>query len=81
MTAHLFVLERDGQRRDVFVELSGSVTASDPERLDEPLGEFVRTRGLKLVERYLSHVGPPAIIKVDNASWRAVEREVSESSA
>jgi hypothetical protein len=44
------VLDDDG-KSEIYVEISGTAMACEPDALPSPLGEVVRTRGRCLVER------------------------------
>ena len=53
-----------GERRDVFVELSGTVAACDPSGLPSPIDEAARTLGRSVIEASVDRLEPPAVITV-----------------
>lgn len=64
----------DGQTREVIVEVSGSVAASDPAGLPSPIGEAARTNGRSAVEAQLGRLELPQRITVTTASLRITPR-------
>ena len=48
----MYIIEHAGSRRDVIVELSGTMMGCDPETLASPLGDAVRTRGASFIEQW-----------------------------
>jgi hypothetical protein len=69
---YLYVIEREADRRELYVELSGTVAACAPETLPDPVGEMVTTNGRAAVERYLNDEEPPGIVRVHTAGWEPV---------
>lgn len=63
-----FVVERDGERRDLFVEISGTAYLS-AESLPSPLDDDASTDGLHAAQRYIDEANesdgePPVTIEV-----------------
>ena len=58
-----YVIERRGERHDVFVEITSTAAASDPRTLPSPLDEAVSSRGVsELVELIERGVAPARIV-------------------
>lgn len=70
-----YPLARGDQTRDVVVELSGTVNASDPDRLSSPLDEIVATQGRSVLEERLAQVEPPQKIYVSSVAVVTTPRE------
>jgi len=72
-----YVLRRDGEEREVFVELSGTAWASEPDSLPSPLDDVVRSRGRLEVERHLDRHEPPSRLIVTTGGVTVVPRDGS----
>ena len=68
-----YLLERDdGERREVFVELSGTVAATSPDTLPSPLDDIVRTRGRRLIEAGADRIYPVRRIIVHTQGYQVI---------
>lgn len=72
-----WVLRRDGEEREVFVEVSGAAWASDPDSLPSRIGEVVRSEGRSEVERHLARHEPPSRLLVTTVGVTVVPRHGS----
>lgn len=63
----LFVIERNGTRRDVVVALSGSLMASAAELLPSPLDDIRRTLGRSAIEAWPDDEELPPLIRYSTA--------------
>jgi hypothetical protein len=63
----LYVIERAGVRRDVIVELSGTLLACDHETLPSPLDDHLRTLGRSLIEQWPGHEDLPVELRLSSA--------------
>lgn len=68
-------LARDGEERDVVVEISLTLCATDPSTLPSPLDELARTEGRSVVERNLHRREPPARIIAHTKGFVIVPRD------
>lgn len=59
-----FTARQAGEVREIFVEISGTAAACNPDTLPFPISEIVRTDGAHAVEHYLAVGDPPAVISV-----------------
>lgn len=69
------VKREDGERRAVFVELTGTVAATSPDTLPSPLDEVVRTRGRSVIEAGANRIEPVARITVSTTRLDAIPRD------
>jgi hypothetical protein len=69
-----YVIEQEDDRRDLYVELSGSVVACGPSALPHPMSEDVATKGRSAVERYIAEPPEPPekIVVTTSGSWASV---------
>lgn len=73
-----FVIERGEDRRELFVEISGTAAACDPDTLPSPVGDAVRTNGLDAVQRYVEEANrdgtePPSTIEITTTGeWKRI---------
>lgn len=63
-TRLLYVIERAGVRRDIIVELTGTLMACDHETLPSPLDEHLRTLGRSLIEQWSEHEDLPRELRL-----------------
>jgi hypothetical protein len=70
-----FHLSEGAQTLPVFVEISGSANASDPETLPGPVRDAIRTNGRSAVEHRLVRVVPPTRLVVTTAGIRTIARQ------
>ena len=70
-----YLLRRDGEERDVVVEMSLTLCATEPSTLPSPLDELARTDGRSLVERSLHRREPPARITAHTRGFAIVPRD------
>jgi hypothetical protein len=69
-----WVVARGEDRREVFVEVSGSASATEPSSLPFPLEEAVRSRGASELVKLLDRTEPPARIVIDTGRVTIVPR-------
>lgn len=62
----LYVIERAGSRRDVIVELSGTLLSCDEETLPSPLDEHLRTLGRSLIEQWPEYEELPGELRLSS---------------
>jgi hypothetical protein len=70
-----YILRSDSEERDVIVELSGTVAATEPATLPSPLDEAARTKGRSVVEAGATRIEPAARILVHSTNLIIVPRE------
>lgn len=70
-----YTVARGTERRDVIVEISGTLAASDPNRLPSPLDEAVASRGRSALAQRLARVEPPESIYISTAGVQTRPRD------
>jgi hypothetical protein len=68
------VLANADEQREVFVELSGTANASEPESLPSPIGKAVATQGRSVIESRLQRVEPVSRLVVTSTAVRSIPR-------
>jgi hypothetical protein len=69
------VLRCDGEEREVFVEIAGTASASEPNSRPSPIDEVVGSHGRSEVERHLARHEPPSRLIVTTADVTVVPRD------
>jgi hypothetical protein len=69
------VQREDGERREVFVEFTGTVAATSPDTLPSPLDEVARTRGRSVIEAGADRIEPVARITVSTTGLDVIPQD------
>jgi hypothetical protein len=62
----LYIIERAGVRRDVIIELSGTLMGCEPEMLPSPLDDYRRTLGAALIEGWPADEPLPCEVRLSS---------------
>lgn len=69
------VQREDGERREVFVEFTGTVAATSPDTLPSPLDEVARTRGRSVIEAGADRIEPVARATVSTTGLDVIPQD------